>query len=122
MFFFRALKYSLLLLILNVALDLARLKIKAIFWISSVLCLLPAFCDIMSGDSSPPHASGVASNFAALLGSLTTSTPAVGFRGTSDRRTATTSSQGESLADLINSASLSATNFFTSGLSRTLYL
>ena len=104
-----------LFLILNVALDLARLKITAYFWISSVLCLLPAFCDIMSGDSSSPHASGVAFDFVAVLGSLTTSTLAVVFRDISNCRTLMTRSQGESLADIINSASLSTTIFFTSG-------
>ena len=48
-------------------------KVKLLeFLLSSVLYLLPTFCGIMTGDSSPPHASGVVSDFAVLLGSLTT--------------------------------------------------
>ena len=69
----------------------------------------------MNGYYSPPHASGVTSDFAALLGSLTNSTSAVGFRDTSGW-TAMTSSQGESLANLTNSTSLSDTSLFTNGV------
>ena len=70
----------------------------------------------MRHDNSPPRSSGADSDFAALLGSLTTPTPAGEFRDTSDRRIMTTDNQGESLRDLINSASLSATNLFTGGV------
>jgi len=70
----------------------------------------------MGCDNSPPHVSGAASDFAALFGSLTTPTSAGEFRDTSDCRIMTMDNQGESLRDLINSASLSVTNLFIGGV------
>ena len=68
----------------------------------------------MSSNSAPSLSSGIASNFAALLGLITIPDPPVGSQDTSARRMATTSCQGESLANLVSSASLSATTLSTS--------
>ena len=70
----------------------------------------------MSRNSPLTDPSGAASSFVALLGSLTIPSSPGEIRDASDRRTMTTSSQGESLVGVINSASLSDTIFSTRGV------
>ena len=84
---------------------------------SKILDFLPALCDTMSRNLPPTDPSSGVSTFDALVRSLITPLSPGEIRDDSDRRTATTSSQDESLTDLINPASLSATICLQVGLS-----